>query len=680
MSMSNWLAEFEFLRPWWLLLIPLGIFIVLLLAKRRSLGGWHKTLTAEKLAVLTPTSVTHSLQTNTSSKKTKHGSPASAISGKPNRPAVITWLAIAGIVIALLALAGPTWQATQNPLASQRQAMVILFDLSPSMLAQDLKPDRVTRARLKVIDLLRSRTEGETALVVYAGDAHRIAPLSDDPATVEALVHTLHPDIMPIAGSQVESAITLALDLFSGADLEQGDILLVTDGLHPNAINFIIDTVPANFRLSVLGVGSEDGAAIPVKPAGYLVDDSGNTIIAQLDEASLQNLTQQFSGHYVRLSDDAADIESLVNLASKPHVYQLFGNTLTTSSVEYDSKHDAGYWLVLLLLPLAALAFRRQVLWVLLCACITSMMVPMAFWPSHAQAQEWTTNWQWLWLNDNQQGLKALREGDAETAAQLFSDPDWQAIALYEKGDYKSAAQLMHETIQADENNPGKSKRYITHHDFYNLGNALALSGQYKAATQAYEYALGLNPENANARHNLGIVSTLVPQEEDDAEENANQGGGKADDSNQQTASEDENANIQEASASGTYQQSGAALGSGESLDQSAISGDSVATDQRLDQNTPDPSQTANLDNTEDNQALSEDPSSEASDKDKNSPQDDLIGNRSDGSVLNPYSEQWLNNLVDDPGGYLRRKLQYQAQSRLEQNNGEPPKLDADRY
>jgi len=681
--MSNWLIEFEFLRPWWLLLIPLSIIAVLQMLRRQSRGGWHQTLSAEKLAALTP-----SCAAGASSVSTQLDSTNSALSTvpakvKPMRSNVMPWILIAAITTALLALAGPTWQATQNPLASQRQAMVILFDLSPSMLAQDLKPDRLSRARLKVIDLLRARTEGETALIVYAGDAHRIAPLSDDPATVEALVHTLHPEIMPIAGSQTEAAVSLALEMFRGADLEQGDLLLVTDGLHPTAVKNIVDTLPSNFRLSVLGVGSTGGAAIPVQPNGFLVDDSGSTVISQLDEASLQKLVQQFAGHYTRLSDDDSDIKAIEALASKPHEYHLFNNTLTTSAAAYDSKHDAGYWLVLALLPLAALAFRKHVLWtVVLWACTLTTLAPLTLLPSHAQANELATRWQWLWLNDNQQAMQALHNGDAEAAVQLFSDPTWKAIAMYRNGDYEKAAQLMRQSIQGDKDDSSSAvsaKRFVTTDDFYNFGNALAMSGQFEAAIQAYEYALGLNPENDDARHNLAIVLQTIPKEQN-AEEDDKQGGASAGESNQQSSSDDASGNNSEESKNGAAQQSGSALGSGQNVDQSAISGDSVTANRNTQLNSADPEQTVELGQPEDTPLSQASPALNKTQSNDEQSADGLLGKHADGRTLNPYSEQWLKNLADDPGGYLRRKLQYQSQMRLKQNNGEPPELEQVRY
>ena len=148
-------------------------------------------------------------------------------------------------IISAIALSGPSWEKTPQALLKNREALIVVLDLSPSMLAQDIAPDRITRARLKLIDFLRLRTDGETALIVYAGDPHRVSPLTDDTSNIEALVPSLHPGIMPLPGSTTETAIEMAVELFEDAAISGGDILLITDGVDPRAADQIVDLLPA---------------------------------------------------------------------------------------------------------------------------------------------------------------------------------------------------------------------------------------------------------------------------------------------------------------------------------------------------------------------------------------------------------------------------------------------------
>ena len=241
--MIDSLTQLHFIRPLWLLAIPLCALLLYWHVQYAATGGWARYIAADKIPFL-------------------------AIHGKRSSP-VHRWLPLAPMALACIALAGPSWQQLPGSVATNRQATVILLDLSPSMLAQDLNPDRLQLAKLKLIDFLRTRVDGDTALIAYAGDAHRVTPLTDDPAVIENLVPILHPDIMPLAGSETEQAVELALTLFAGAELQQGDIVLLTDGVHEEAAAAIRKRLPEAFRLSILGVGSVAGAPIPDDAVSY---------------------------------------------------------------------------------------------------------------------------------------------------------------------------------------------------------------------------------------------------------------------------------------------------------------------------------------------------------------------------------------------------------------------------
>ena len=222
------------------------------------------------------------------------------------------WLLSIGWLIAVFALAGPSWERLPQPVERRENALVVLFDLSVSMNTADMTPSRLVRSRQKLLDLLEEKTEGTTGLVAYAGDAHVVSPLTDDLRTIGNLLPALTPDIMPVKGSQPALAVEQAVRLLRDSGLEHGQILLLTDGIHSGDAADIAEALDgSSYRLSVLGVGSEEGGPIPTAN-GFLRDNSGNIIIASLDRSPLQKLASRFGGTYSDLELGDSDISRIL--------------------------------------------------------------------------------------------------------------------------------------------------------------------------------------------------------------------------------------------------------------------------------------------------------------------------------------------------------------------------------
>ena len=170
-------SDLHFIRPLWLVaLLPCAWFAWRFISHNRESSGWRGVIDAQLLRVQL--------------------APAPAASQR-----ISLWLLAAGLALCVLALAGPSWQRLPQPVEQKRDALVIVLDLSLSMYATDIVPSRLVRARQKITDILRQRSEGFTALVAYSGDAHAVAPLTDDTRTIENLVAALNPAMMPVPGS-----------------------------------------------------------------------------------------------------------------------------------------------------------------------------------------------------------------------------------------------------------------------------------------------------------------------------------------------------------------------------------------------------------------------------------------------------------------------------------------------
>lgn len=570
------MEQLHFIRPLWLLAIVPAVWLLWRLHRHhKNSNGWNNAIDAELLAVQMT--------------ETSQGGQARYL------------VAMAcGLVLSILALSGPAWQQLPQPVEQKRDALVIVLDLSLSMFADDIAPSRLVRARQKITDILRTRKEGFTALIAYAGDAHAVSPLTDDTKTIENLLAALSPAMMPALGSNVADALELAKTLYENSSVTEGRLLLVTDGV--DAISDVTRHSDPAFPISILGVGTAQGSSIPLdfinQPGRKLQDNEGDLVVAKLDDSRLQSIAQICHGHYATLSLDGSDLTTIL-----PEIE--LAEDATLSDRRFDAWEDVGPYLVLALLPLLMFAFRRGAL-----ALVLVCLIPL---PSEASL------WDDLWQRRDQQGHKALINGEPELAASLFKDKDWQASANYRSGNYESA--LVHFAARKDTSG------------LYNLGNSLARLGQLDAAIAAYNEVLALEPEHEDAKFNKELLEQAKQQSESDQSENQQQ------EDNQNSESE-ENQEQQ-------------------SNDQDASEGEQ--------QDNADQSEQERNEEEEQQQPSQEQDQSEGDEQEQAQQQPDEATEEQRAAM-----EQWLRRVPDDPGGLLRRKFEYETKQRLRRGEYRP--------
>jgi Ca-activated chloride channel family protein len=585
------LAEFHFLRPEWLWAIPLVVACTILLARRElGPGSWQNVIDA----ALAP----HVLARNA------------------NRRADMRWwlLGIVG-VLAAVAIAGPAWQRVEQPVFRSDQALVMALDLSRSMDAQDVAPSRLMRARLKILDILERRGSGQTALVVYSANAFTVTPLTTDNDTIAALVNSLSTDIMPSRGSYPIAAINKGRQLLQQAGAGTGEILLITDGSSsPAADRFARDLKGSGFTLSVLAVGTSEGAPIPRMSGGFVTDQSGNIAVPRLQEHSLRGLASAGGGRFAKLSTDDRDLEYL--LSGEAGSREAGNENLAT-----DHWREEGPWLVLLLLPLAAMAFRRGWVFVLLFFIVPPENDALAF------------SWDDLWLTKDQQAERLLDEGAAADAVELFEDSEWRAVAQYRAADYQASAATFAEQEDA--------------RSLYNLGNAMARQGEFESAIDAYEQVLEFEPDNEDAAYNRDLLKQVQEQQQqnqDDQQESSEQQG-----EGQQSDSESESQ--EQSSESEAQSDSQSEESEGSPRDDEASEEDLEALQEEL--------QRAAEEAAQNEQQMAE----------QQLTPEELEALRRQ-QEQQQAMEQWLRRIPNDPGGLLRRKFRYQYQKEGKDQDG----------
>ncbi|MGV8837543.1 vWA domain-containing protein [Cellvibrio sp.] len=630
------ISQFHFLRPLWLVaLAPVVIIALLLWYQKHNARSWQQMVAPELLQYL--------------------------LDGQTTR--IRPWQLIALLlawIISCIALAGPSWEKRPVAVEQNQQALVLLLDLSPSMMSEDVKPSRLVRARLKIADLLRLRKDGQTALLVYAGDVHVVTPLTDDTETINNIIPALHPNIMPAQGSNTEEAVSRAIQLLKNAAITQGDLLLITDGIDKDAQYNIseIMTRESQYRLSILGVGGTAPTPIPSSKGGFVRDNKRNIVTTQLNAGELQNLANQSRGRYRTLASTSSDIDYLMDLPTPKKE--------ETQRVErdFDSWYDRGHWLVLLILPIILYCFRRGVL---LCLFIVPLT---ALTPNKSYAFGWDD----LWKNKNQQAYEKLQQEQAAEAAQQFDHPDWKASAQYRAGDYEEAAKNFAQSDSADAH--------------YNRGNALAKANKLPDAIKAYDQALKLNPELEDAKKNRKLVEDLLKQQQqnqdqqdqnqdkndqnkkDQDQQKQDQGNGDQQKDEQQKDQQQQDKNDQQKqqdqnNQQDQNQQQNPSDQQSQQDQQSSAGQDEQQKQSEQEKSDQEQSQQEKTDEEKAAEAAQREQEEQQAAEEKmqqmqaGEPKDDGLTDEERQAM-----EQWLRRIPDDPGGLLRNKFNYEHYKR----------------
>ena len=615
------MSTFHFLRPEWLWgFLPLVGLLVFLAKRGATAQLWESVCDAHLLPhVLVGTTGT-----------------------KSSSPIILVGLAW---TLSLVALAGPVWSQLPQPVFRAESALVIVLDVSRSMDAQDVAPSRLTRAKHKILDILQARQEGQTALVIFAGESFVVSPLTDDARTMKTLVQTLETSLMPVQGSRPDLALKMGHELLEQVGIPDGDLLLITDGeAEPATVETMQQIASKGRHISILGVGTEEGAPIP-ETGGFVKDDSGAIVVTKLDPGSLQAAARAAGGRYATVALDDRDLGVVLPSVDTSTISTPTGSNQRTTNMW----REEGPWLVVALLAVALPAFRRGWVGVVL-LCILLPQVSHAF------------SWENVWERTDQQAMKAFEQNDPKKAATLFEQPDWKGIAQYRAGDYEQAQQAF-SGIDSPEGH-------------YNRGNALAKLGKYPEAMASYQAALTQQPDHGDAQHNLSLLKKLLEDQQSQSSQGSEsqksdsssdsksqQGDGKKSDQQsqeQESQKKDQENNSDRAASNNDGNES--EKGSRGSTQDS--SGQDNKSEEPQSQNPSHDPQ----DKTDHSDIAQTSPGENGKDADS---QEQLASvSRSEEARDDQKSEQalqqWLRRIPDDPGGLLRRKFLLEHRRRLE--------------
>lgn len=461
---------FHFLRPAWLLLLP-GLLLLEYLLGNRQQGDdpFHGIIAPSLLKHLRLARPRRSLL-----------SPDSAL---------VLLIALLSVV-----LAGPSWRQQPSPLAQDNAPLVILMDVSESMKAADVAPSRGERARQKLRDLLARVSDKQVGIIVFAGSAHTVLPLTNDHDIARNYLSGIRPGIAPRTGKFPEYALP-SIDRVLATAQRSASVLLITDGVGSNSgVLFKAWCAKSPHQLIVYGMGSPD----PEQST------------SPLDERGLQALADDCGAKYIDDSIDTRDIDTIVRSLSDGY------NIIDNEALPW---LDGGYPLIFVAMPLALLWFRRgwTRVWAwLLLPCLllphealmaqgrpneTSLSITATATAQPAKPsviESLIDGFVGLWLTPDQYGRLLLEAGYHDKAARVFSDPIWQATAHYYAEDFSRAASLF-----------GRQDTQAAH---FNRANALAHGRDYVRALVAYNALVQRDPEFFDARVNRDKLQALVDE------------------------------------------------------------------------------------------------------------------------------------------------------------------------
>ncbi|MBF0451777.1 MAG: VWA domain-containing protein [Candidatus Magnetomorum sp.] len=230
------------------------------------------------------------------------------------RQSVRAIIVLAAVTFMILALAGPRWGEHFEEVSQKGVDVIICMDVSLSMMVEDIKPNRLERAKREIVDLINVNQGDRLGLVAFAGQAFLQCPLTLDYSALDMFLRQLSPDLIPVTGTDLGRAIELSINSFDQESETDRVLVMITDGEdnEKKGLEAAEKARDENIRIFVFGMGDPAGGPVPAGEAGgFEKDDSGNLILSKLDEQSLIDIAQITGGDYVRSTDGDFDLDRL---------------------------------------------------------------------------------------------------------------------------------------------------------------------------------------------------------------------------------------------------------------------------------------------------------------------------------------------------------------------------------
>ena len=462
------------------------------------------------------------------------------------RPSVKFWILQGALALLIVMLARPQMGTKINHEKRVGIETIIAMDISNSMRAEDIVPSRLDRSKMMVENLVDHFTNDKIGLIVFAGDAFVQLPITSDYVSAKMFLSSIDPSMMASQGTDIARAIEMASHSFTQEEGIGKAIVVITDGEdHEGGAVEAAEAAKKNgMRVYVLGVGSTQGAPIPVPGTGnYMQDNMGNTVMSALNEDMCKQVAQAGGGAYIHVENNSAAQEQLDNELDKLAKKE----TSTAVYSEFDEQFQAFGVLALLLLILEICIFDRRNPLLKHVSLFGKRKVAVMLLFLTALSVTAQTDRQYI-----RQGNKQFRMGDYPNAEVSYrkaieqNPKNPQAsfnlgnALMAQKKD--SAAVTQFENASRLETNPLRKAQ-----SFHNIGVICQTHKMYGEAIEAYKNALRLNPKDDETRYNL-VLCKHQKQKQDQQKQNQGQNNDdqKKDDQKKDDQQKDQNSDKQD--------------------------------------------------------------------------------------------------------------------------------------
>ncbi len=420
-------------------------------------------------------------------------------------------LVLAAASLLVVALAGPRYGYQWQTVTRRGVDLIIALDCSRSMLAGDIQPTRLERAKREIVDLLAMLKGDRVGLVAFSGTAFLQCPLTIDYSAFDLFLNVLTPDYLPLGGTDLTAAVQTSLAAFDPRSAADKAIILITDGEQtgrsdPEAA--AQEARKAGVKLFAIGVGSAQGVPVPMGGGGFQKDSQGRIVMSRMDEGVLTRMAVTAGGTYVRSVAGDLDLDTIY----RKHIRGEMAGVIAEGG-RRQVWADRYQWplglAILLLMAAAALPGARAP------ATLAALTLVLLAMPGPVQAGPLQEGYQAYQKEDYGRAVAKFRQGQLD-------DPDNPRVlynlgnAYYKQGDYAAAqAQYNQALAKAD---PALKAQLL-----YNLGNSAFRQGSLEEAVKNYQAALQLSPADVQARENLAFVEEQLKKQQEKQKEQPQQ-------------------------------------------------------------------------------------------------------------------------------------------------------------